>query len=371
MRNLFFTIATCLFCVLSFANPSYGPPQFSLNKLFFDNNQKWVIVINIDDSAGKLDSVMICSSTDKSICHKYAIDTFNLKFGVINDSLKSKVNINPEGDSVTLIYYCYKTSITETIVFGNYRNSIIPKPLKGQSIVSFLTFYKTSPVVFYHCISDSTGHTQGTIHGHIYDKNNQLITKDTIAISPFDINCVCHDCIGGGPTQSADVIFINGDGTYSAKLYSLIYNLGFIRNCVYSSCVCGGYYYYVKSNASITPLKLIIAPDTSINVDIHLTSDFVGVGIENVSSDLNEPLKIFPNPINDISFNYEISTPVKSTNCFINLINLEGQRIAQYCITDNSGELILPGNISNGTYLIQLQMNDKIYTSIKLIVAMK
>jgi hypothetical protein len=374
MKKLYLTFAACLIAVISFANPVFTGPPFALNKFYFDNNQNWKIIFM---GNGYPDSVLVCSSSGKSICekYKYPFDTNCLKlyqcffcfqylcYNIVNDSLKSNVNINPQGDSLTLIYYYNKSSTTETIVFGNYRNSIIPAPLKGQSIVTFLIYTQTQPQVIFHCLSNSSGHTQGTIYGHIYDKNNNLITKGTIALNPFFTEVDCEWSVARG----ADGIVINSDGTYSSKLYSLSYNIASIHSCV--PWECGGNYYWETGTASITPLKFTIEPDTSINIDIHLSGDFVG--IKNVTANSIELLKVFPHPINSYSFHYEISTPVKSTNCYIDLINTNGQEIERYNIYENTGELNLPANISNGTYILQLRMNEKVYSSTKIMVILK
>lgn len=66
-----------------------------------------------------------------------------------------------------------------------------------------------------------------------------------------------------------------------------------------------------------------------------------------------------------MSFNYEIPIPVKSSNSYIELINLSGQRIVQFPISENSGIIILPASTINGVYTLQLIVNNKSYASVK------
>jgi hypothetical protein len=365
--------------MISIANPIFIPEVY-LAKFSFDENQNWQIVLAVYSQ--KIDSVLISSSTQKSICKRtdtlfnlgnpllpplYPLYSFYYDYLIIkNDSLNSNVNINPDGDSISITSYYkswgdYPASINETIVFGSFRNSIIPKPLKGQSIVRILlNDYGT----IHHCISDSSGNVAGMLHGHIYDKNNNLITKGSFTLSPFPIYVSCLD-----GSYMTDGIDINENGTYSTSLYSVMYKLNTIGICNKYNYGEDCHYYFVAGTIKTVPLNFIIKPGSSIDLDIHLLDDFVN--IKQVENHSNELLKVFPNPLNDVSFHYEIGTPVRSTNCFIDLLNTNGQKIERYNILENTGDLQLPSNIANGAYLLQLWMNEKACVSIQLIVNRK
>jgi hypothetical protein len=358
MKKIFLSFAIGLIAIALNANPIYIPPVY-LYKFFFDENQNWEIFMD-----GWADSLLISSSSGKSICKKFTfgVNTYHpyypdYGFIIRNDSLNSPVNINPEGDSITIVSYTHNWGRdSETFIYGNFRNSIIPKPLKGQSISAFWT----DGMVFYHCLSDSLHNLKGALHGYIYDKNNSLIKKGSIALDPFPIY-VSWPCADGSYVLHGLDIYT--DGTYSTKLYSQIYKLGTIDICSHTC------YYYSIGTAKIAPLNFTIYPDSSVVLDIHLLDSIVD--IKKVEANLNELLKVFPNPINEISFHYEISTPVNSTHCIVDLINMNGQEIQRYNIIGNSGELQLPSNISNGTYLLKLLMNDKVYSSVSLVVNRK
>ncbi len=378
IKKLFFIFSFFLISFDSFSNPIWGPPFYYIGKFSIINNQNWNINVYLSIGNDTPDSVLVCSSSGSSIFKKFKLDTlkhgYYINYGsgiydsifyyvyvpffiINNDSLNSKININPEGDSITLIYYSKNIPLvenrTETIVFGNYRNATIPKPRNGQSIVTFLTYDQLVPQEVFHCLADSAGYAQGTIHGHIYNSENLLLSKGTFAISPF------YGWDDYWSTYNlADTFMVNSDGTYSTKLYALNYHFGIIN-------ICSGY--IVEESSRIDSLNFTIEPDTAINLDIHLTGDYFHNDINYIDNNY-QIIKIFPNPVNGNIIQYEISTPVISTNCYIDLININGQEINRYSITDNNGELQLPTNISNGTYLLQLQMNGKVYSTTRIIV---
>jgi hypothetical protein len=366
MKKVCLTFTIGLIALFSSANPVYVPTIY-VSKFFFDENQKWEIIMTSNSTA--LDSILISSSTGQSMCRKMSQSLIYSNYSIVirTDSLDTNLNINPEGDSITLISY-YNGSesseglTNETIVYGNYKNSTIPKPAKGQSIVAFWT---DGSVPYYHCLSDSSANLKGTLHGHVYDKNNGLITSGSVIMSPFEIPVSCSDALSSYGFSGID---INADGTYSTKLYAVKYNLDTIGISIRDSCT-GGVYYSKVGSKKITPINFSIQPDSSIELDVYLLEDITG--INEVKSGSNEPLQIFPNPIHANYFHYEISTPVKSTHCFINLLNINGQTIESYSISENSGDLNLPVNISNGTYLLQLQMNNEAYLSKQIILSGK
>jgi hypothetical protein len=333
-------------------------PYFYIEKFYFDENGKWKIEVN---TPGKLTEVKVSSSSGWAFLRNLKI--MKSIFTISNDSLDSNLKINQEGDSITVTAIfinrenLYDT-ISENIVFGNYKNSVIPKPINGQFIQRY-GFYES-----YFCISDSEGNTEGTLHGHIYDKNNNLITKGHFCLSSyvFEVHC------SGNGFKFRPGCDIYNDGTYSATLPCLRFNIDTIASCKKDSCGPDpAYRYYIKTgNAHITPINFTITPNSSINMDIHLLSDFTSLK-KDESSDFNL-FKIYPNPINSINFRYEINVPVTSTNCSLNLFSITGQLIKIYSIKNNYGDLILPENIKNGSYFIQLQLNQKKLAGIKLLV---
>ena len=360
MKKIYLTYALVVIGFALTANPMWMPISF-LNKLSFDKNKNWQINLNL--SFDRIDSVAISSSSGKSKCkeltpHPQQGVPFN---GLIitTDSLISKVNINPDGDSVSIISFFHNiylnetNQLTETCIYGNYKNSSLPKPTKDQGIKAF---WINGNVPFYHSLCDSLGNMKGTIKGHIYNRDNVLITKGSININPYL-------AVNGYLTW--DAIDIGGDGTYNFKLNSQIYDINKID--IYSYRYQSPYYWIGSSK--ITPLDFSIYPDSTIDLDIHLLENFTGIQKEVARS--NDLFKIFPNPINGGSFHYETGIPVKATRCGLDLIDMTGRKMKSYEIVENSGELQLPSTISNGTYLLQLQMNGRKIFSEQIIVSKK
>jgi hypothetical protein len=305
--------------------------------------------------------MLICSSTGKSICKKFIIKQSTLVsivYNINNDCLNSNVNINPEGDSVTVIFYYNSISQPDEFVYGNYKNATIPKPRQGQSIA---TFYNNSEI---HCIADSSGITNGIIHGHVYNKNNKLITNVSLSISPFVNLTYCY--CDGIRYAIPDTFNVNSDGSYSATLFSLNYHFGKINICGNNPCGLID----VTGTSTIDSLNFTIEPDTSVLMDIHISGSYYD-NIQTLTNNQDLVFKISPNPVNGNYFNYEINTPVISTGCYIDLLQINGQQLKRYNINANNGELQLPENISNGTYVLQLIINSNVYATNKIVVFIK
>jgi hypothetical protein len=349
------------------ANPIYIPP-FYLHQFYFDNNGNWVI--QVVNEFADVDSIRISSSSGNSIMNKKCLEC-GYDYIISNDSLKSSVTINPEGDSITIIpYFSSKVynskDYTEIVVFGNYKNSILPKPRVSQSIVRFaVTCYQCTG---YYSICDSVDGIDkkmtGTLHGYVYDKNNEIINSGSFSINPYAILLTCFDCFGGYGPHGFD---IQTDSTYSTSLYSVIYNINSIGICK-KDIRPGGNVYEELKRIQIEPMHFTMEPDSSIEMDIHLLEDYDDV--KTVSNKTEPILKVQPNPITgSLNFEYNISIPVKSTQCHLDLLNLAGQKICSFSIHDNNGVIQMPAFIENGTYLLQLLVNSKPYSSSKIIVS--
>jgi len=360
MKKIYLTYALTFIGIALIGNPILRPFSW-VDKLSFDKNQQWQINLNI--SGGEIDSMAISSSSGKSKCKVLTIQWEGDFHGLIitTDSLISKVNINPEGDSVSIITYPhYGDSILETFIYGNYKNSNIPKPSKDQVINAFWT----TGEYLYHSLCDSTGNMQGVIKGHVYNRNNVLITKGSISINPYLIDLEGRCGLEGFTIQA---INISNEGSYSAMFYAQIYSLNQLKIC--SNLNLCPYYYSSIGTSKITPLDFSLYPDSTIELDIHLLENFTAINKMEAKS--NELLKIFPNPIKGGSFHYEIGIPIKATQCKMDLIDMTGRKLESYDIIENAGELQLPSTITNGTYLIQLQMNGKKLFSDQIIVSKK
>lgn len=332
-----------------FSNPVYMPEMLVLEfKIISD--QEWEMIIWQETD---IDSFQISSSKNKSTF----VSQSGFYYIITNDSLRSNVYINPEGDSVTIMAYCknwYKENdtIIETIVFGNYPNASIPKPSIGQSIIRILWEIEGTN---YHCLIDSDGNRRGTITGKLYDNSNNLITSGSFFISSIP------DYESGWDYYTDNCFDVNLNGTYNTSLYSVIHNIDSIY-------LCNERFddeYFKANRVKIAPLNLVVRPDDIINIDIHLIDDLVEA--KEIKIKKINVLEVFPNPINNY-FNYKISIPVKSTNSILKLVNINGQNTWEGKIIDNTGTIHLPSNISHGIYFLQLWVNGNNYSSVKLAI---
>jgi len=271
--------------------------------------------------------------------------------------------INPDGDSVSIISYFNgwddePDSLVETFVFGDYPNATLPVPLKGQAVTRILESLAGTD---YHCTRDSLGHIRGYLQGKVFDKANNLITSGSIIISPFPVSVNCIDI-----NYHPDCISIQQDGTYSAPLYAMKYNMGSIQVCSQIPLI-GCVLNLSQGTLKIDSIQFTIHPDSIDEYDIHLKDNFSGV-----QQEIYTPagiLKIYPNPVTDHSFHYQVSIPVRSTRCFFELINIKGQVIWQTEIQNNTGILELPADIQEGLYHLKLSSREKAFCSSPLLLS--
>ena len=343
---------------LVLANPVELPTAW-LYRLSFNAQQQWEMKLGIQ---GSFDSVLICSSSGRS---RYLFDgaLYNDFKLITADSLENPVNINPDGDSVTIITWFTKwnkeqqDTLTETVIFGNYPNATLPAPKEGQSIGALFPEYLWNN---YHCLFEEATPVKGTVHGHIYDSDNNPVTEGMFNFSPYPVEVACMD--GGYFT---DGFTINEDGSYSVTLYSAFYKTDAIRLCdkyeMNNTC----FRYYVKDTLQIDPIDLTVLPDTDVEQNIYL---------KEVINDIPETIhasgnlfKIFPNPLQEGTLRYEVAVPVRSTRAFIELYSAEGRMVQQYRIQDNSGELHVPSKLNNGIYFLRLRLNGKVRQVLQLV----
>ena len=181
----------------------------------------------------------------------------------------------------------------------------------------------------------------GTLYGNIYDKNNQLFTSTNLVFY--------------GTQLPFENIHLQADGSYSVQTYSVRHQLNTLYQVV-------GYTYYT---IRITSIDFTMEPGASVNMDIRLLDDIV-IANEEINNTL---FKLYPNPVKDGSLNYSIDLPVNAANCYMEVISASGQKIGQYPITQNTGVINLPPNAPEGTYIVNLYINNKKCDSSKIMIA--
>jgi len=345
MKRLFLSLIGCLFLSILLANPIYLPTIY-LHDFSFDEKSDWRMGFIILDPP---DSMLICSSTSK------AVFTVGKDFSrnpiLTRDSLNANFTLDAEGDSITIIsYFSHNNSIpdslVETIIFGNYRGALLPRPLEGQYIGRICERIMGTD---YHSVFDSLGISTGTVYGKVYNKENKLLTSGYFCFDPIPISLYCRE---GGFSENG--FEVSSNGTFSTSVNSLVYSFDKLVSCnknVMASCVS----YSEKDSLSVNPTQFILFPESSIEINIHLLDDYVTLN----TIKLPPPIifNLFPNSVGTNELHYEITLPVRSTRCSFQLFNINGQRLNTYQITDNQGILSLPAALANGKYFIQLWVN--------------
>lgn len=347
------------------ANPVVPPPAtIELSEIAFESNGNWVIELQYfnyyhSNEDLPIDSVFISSSTGRAKLKRFKIGTDTGIIMVRNDSLLSNLVINPTSDSIHVTYFrrSYSndpTTQTTAAVYGDLVTATLHSPKTGQSIAGYgapglYNHFNYSRNVEYiysnnksHSIglvNDTTG-MLGTVQGKIYDANNQLIKASDITfygLGLYDFQA-------------------KSDGTYSTRIFSKNHH---INQLMYNS---GTNRFYLD----IAPINVCILPDTVVTADIHILKV---TAVEQLKSDPQQVMRVFPNPLTELSFKYAISIPVKSSDSYLELINMAGQQVARYRITEDKGKIDLSANTTNGIYTLRLIVNNKNYGTNKITIA--
>lgn len=349
-EKLTLTILALLVFLFAEANPLIAPGAV-LSEIAFDANGNWVIEFQNDSDIPfmMMDSIIIESSSGISKLKNINYTTSNI-IVVRNDSLTTPLNINPNGDSIQVICFLYSHPFYDLpLIFGDFRESKIRSPRTGESIAgvpplfSFSNLYSidNSPTIGIE--NDTTGMCC-TIKGNIYDMNNELLH---VSGGKFEF----YNC--------PESFYSKADGTYTTRVYSF-------KNTITNL------FYYTSDNKGkwldIEPIMVEGEPDSIIEMDIHLKTPFFS-DIKLVEYGSASVLKIYPNPIKESSFNYDVSIPVLSSESYIELINTAGQQVAQFKLFENAGIINLPANIPVGNYTVRLFVKNRNYATEKLIIS--
>jgi len=348
MKKILFTIIASLSISFLNANPLIAP-GVALSELKFDSNGKWIMELEYfyTNSNILLDSIWIKSNSGTAQLKQFKIIGERGILLVENDSLSSNLSINPTRDSIQIIYSFYHNKHENEPVIYGYSNGLLKSPGHGQSIaatsVSYNSSYSLDKSPTIGAINDTIGMC-GTIKGHIYDKNNQLFNRTDVGFSSFAQN-----------------FSSNSDGTYSARIFSNNNNFNRLWTYILPNTT-------RTQSVNISPINVSAVPDTVINVDIHLLGSVIN-GIDEVIMNEESLVRIFPNPIKGLSFNYEILIPVKSSNSYILIADITGKTILHFPLTDNRGTINLPQQTVSGTYIVSLYVNNRNYSTSKILIS--
>jgi hypothetical protein len=281
-------------------------------------------------------------------------DSTNL-FVITSDSLMSPLSINNEGDYVKLYSFLSVPypgfHLIDSLQFGNYPGSAIDSLPTGYSIVSLyagMFCRDKSPTIG---LPNDTIGTCGILRGHVFDKNNKLLTKETF----------------NGTFYLDNNFPLLNDSTYLVNVYSrkITFHYMYIFDQTGS-----GYSQYVD----ITPFELNINIGELYEKDIHILDDIVSVKGNKYEPDYDIRVMNYPNPFNS-STNFAITIPSsqkyrqKQINIYnalgqkINSIALSNQLLVQWDGKDHTGKAA-----ATGIYYYQLVMDNRIYKSGSMIL---
>jgi hypothetical protein len=343
---ILFPLLILLFSHTLLSNP-IAVPSAIISELLFNNNTDWdlEISINYGELYHSQDFDSLCLETASGFS-RIKLDNWqeNTSLFVIGpENLSSPLSIDRNGDFIKLYSYpsppFQDAVLIDSLAFGNYPGSICDSLQIGYSLcrLSYIIFSKDkSPTI--GLPNDTTG-TCGTLYGHIYDINNDLVTT--------------------GKFRLQNPVTFNVDGSFATRVFSR----KSVEILIDTSSMSGQY-----SFARIESLYINIEPDSLLRKDIHLLFDYLDVVAEQYT-DRNYKLSVinYPHPFNTTTrFSIKVPPSLIYQKGSIKIFNVTGQEIKNIVFssnlstewdgTNNSG-LIQP----SGIYYYQLIFDNQVY----------
>ena len=325
MKKCFLLLALFL-GVQSFlwSNPIDGTPITKFSELVFDNNNNWTMEILFSPGgySSNIDSIVIVVS---NISAKLKANYPSwAQIGIVTaDSLTVPLFINRNGDKFVIYTYSTNSNVTtiksvriDSLIFGDYPGATVGQPNSGYSIIRImsdgfvfdcLTKYPSLGIV-----NNYAGLTS-TLTGHLFDMNNNLVTKLKVfpsAPSYFVLETP---------------LTVDSNGTYTTEIFPIWFfsERLIVRLAYFESWI---------DSVEIEPFELKdIPPDSIVVQDIHLKDNrYVVTAIDKEVYNTNDELALinYPNPFN-LSTNFFIKLPnkMKGKPGNINIYSVNGQLI--------------------------------------------
>ncbi|MGD1047074.1 MAG: T9SS type A sorting domain-containing protein [Bacteroidota bacterium] len=355
MKKIIFLLIIALISISSLLSNPIVLPQAIISELKFEENNKWLLEISFQFSTSyykqQFDSICVVSSNGFSRIRLDNIKDGTSLFVITSDSLITPLSIKSEGDCVKLYSFLSVPypgyHLIDSLHFGNYPGSIIDSLPMGYSItrLSWGIFVKDkNPTIG---LPNDTIGTCGILKGHLYNKNDSLITKGNFILD--------------------NSITLYNDGTFSTNVYS--------RKVVFRQ-VQNHYQTTLGQNVGIDTLELNINPGCSQEKNIHFINDYIIDGVDkiNQASDYGISIMNYPNPFN-LSTNIVVTIPSSLTFAKkqIDIYNALGQKINSLPV---SNRLIVQWNgkdhtgkvASTGIYYYRLVLDNRIHKSGSMIL---
>jgi hypothetical protein len=328
----------------AFAN-IYVPPGAAISELYCDANGDWQLEISYftgNDEYFNYDSIVISTAKFSYKLHLPVINEQEIAYLILNKSkIGDSLDIIGVGDSIYIKTYIeegYVTYDENSLIFGNYKNSMISKPEEGKSIALFEglnRFYALSNLPTLGAANNPIG-ALGRIQGKIIVSEEEIPYGGSFAIT-FEFR------------QE-----LNGDYfTYLLPGEHKISQIYF------------DYYEVITQWIDIQPLEFTIKIGDTLNRDIQVTDKlFLNVNENKVYRDF----EVYPNPASDRIF-IDPKDYQKYKTVTIQLLDINGRAVVNLTKSaDESIKINLQNNIKAGIYILNIQNQDRVVYSEKIIV---
>jgi hypothetical protein len=322
----------------------------------FDAEKGWML--ELDYLGGPICPIvkLTVASSSGSAESKYLpyFDDYKRELFVLtHDSMKSNLDINPLGDYIAVVMEFIDDYDGEIEYFEDYmiygKSKPVSAPFEGQSI-GYAESSEYGTIRYYAKTNEPTmgapndvSKMYGTLTGKVYDKNKQLILNDFISFAGY------YNPYG----PPIEYIKIDENGIYSTNVLANRFSKDYV--------------YMLNKQIKIKSFKIDIEPDSIMEQDIYLLEDYTA--IDEVTIIDNQPIRIYPNPLSDgQELRYEVDAPVKSLDCRMEIITMDGQVVNKRKITDNAGFVSLPHSLPAGMYIVNFKFNNRTQYATRLII---
>ena len=337
MKKIHLLIFSLLMGLTGYANP-IALPAIGISELYFEESGDWKLELEyIEGSQDNMiiDSIFLSSITDTVELTEFEFSENTNLLVITEDSLDSDFTIARYGDTIKVVSYSDGEAYEDILIFGNLPGSVIHYPGDSQSICKYYHYFVKDKSPTISRLNDTAG-IFGTLKGIVYDKYSEPVKNRTF--------CLYH-CFE-----------TSANGDYSVRVYSRPTVLNKIAYEIDDS---------PTGSASIQEIAYTMEPDSTIELDIHLT-DTLATGINTTSVD-EAIIRIYPNPVSKNSlFNARIDLPVLTSDIWIEIVDVEGKLIREEQITQKNQSIRSP--TKSGLYLITLWLDNQLILSKRMLV---
>ena len=323
-----------------FANPLITP-SVQISELVFDEQHAWTLELEFFDGSNntKIDSMYLSGSQGKFMLPASLIPAGTGGMTVLHGSeITPDPGISYDGDSLILGYFFQLDERKDVLIFGKVPGAVISPPRIGQSLARMTRF------VFVRDASPTLGKANdtagacATMRGRVVDAQGR-----PVELVRFEL----------------DFPFVTEtDGTYSTRLLArpgrwqqILYHHG----PAFSFC-------------QIQTLQYDLAPDTSIDRDIHLLGPLASLLAlpEEFSTAL---LSIFPDPVvQGTAPQYQTALPIRAKRFELSVIDIQGRYVGGQILTQSSGTVDVHSGLRCGVYVALIHANGKSFGAARFLV---